>query len=144
MMLVADDDPILRARAAEVEPGENLSGLCMGMFEVMVSNRGMGLAAPQVGVSKRVIIGHHPRERWSFQIVNPRIVSRSEATTNVTEGCLSFPGKSVRVERHRIVRVEGFSPQWKPVKFKARGWLAFCLQHEIDHLEGVLMEDRAL
>lgn len=138
---------VLRTPAPEVEDfGEELRTLVDDMFETMYAAEGAGLAAPQVGVSRRVLVLDIPDEvgggRTRMALVNPRIVERSERTDREPEGCLSIPGVSEVVQRPDAVTVEGFDPHGKPVRHEAEGFLARVLQHEIDHLDGVLFIDR--
>lgn len=105
-----------------------------------LKGHGIGLAAPQIGVSKRLIIGE--LKPWRFCIVNPEIVKASLGTTVFEEGCLSVPNMKLKVRRPKQITVRGFSLDWKPVKIKARGILAACLQHEIDHLNGITLANQ--
>jgi peptide deformylase len=84
-----------------------------------------------------------PPEPKLYVIVNPEIVARSEALVEGTEGCLSLPGYAGTVMRHEAVTVKALNRRGKPIKIKARGWLARIFQHEIDHLDGILYIDRA-
>ncbi|HEX2204908.1 MAG TPA: peptide deformylase [Longimicrobium sp.] len=135
---------VLRRKAVEVEgPDAEMETLIDDMFETMYDARGIGLAAPQVGISKRIIVvdvnepGVEP-----FALLNPRIVESSAALDRAEEGCLSIPGVAAVVERPATVTVEGLDRFGKPVRMEAEGMLARCLQHEIDHLDGVLFIDR--
>jgi len=129
---------VLYRSAEPVERGEDLYWLATGMLETMQAENGVGLAAPQVGESLRLIVGGREQLGWSFAIINPVITKRSSQIYRSREGCLSFPGEIVVVERHKIVTVEGFDLNWRPVKIRrARDLLGACLQHEIDHLDGV-------
>jgi peptide deformylase len=134
----------LRRRAEEIgELDDELRRLVRDMFETMYDAEGVGLAAPQVGLSRRVIVvdvreeGTHP-----FALVNPRIVESSRDSDKAEEGCLSIPGVSSVVERPARVTVEGLDENGAPVRMEAEGLLARCLQHEIDHLDGILFIDR--
>ena len=140
-MLGAD---VLRRRAEEVaEVDDELRSLIRNMFETMYDAEGVGLAAPQVGISRRVIVvdvneeGTHP-----FALVNPRLVESSRDTEKAEEGCLSIPGVSSLVERPATVTVEGLDENGQPVRMEGDGLLARCIQHEIDHLDGILFIDR--
>jgi peptide deformylase len=135
---------VLRRRADEVAgPDAELSKLIDDMFETMYDAHGIGLAGPQVGISRRVIVvdvneeGSHP-----FALLNPRIVESGQRSEKGEEGCLSIPGVSAMVERPMTVVVEGLDRDGKPMRMEADGMLARCLQHEIDHLDGVLFIDR--
>jgi len=120
--------------------------LVRDMFKVMYASRGVGLAAPQVGINKRVMVFNpkgDPRA-WLSEValVNPRIIERSEATEEGMEGCLSFPGVSGDIERSLMIKVEAMKPNGKRFQVKYQGWTARIFQHEYDHLDGVLFIDR--
>lgn len=128
---------VLYEAACEVVEGENLYRLAEGMLEIMRAEGGVGLAAPQVGESVRLVVGAAPDGSWSFVLVNPRFTFQSTQVCNSREECLSFPGREVVVQRHKIVSVEGYDLEWRPVKIRrVRGLLGICLQHEVDHLDG--------
>lgn len=136
--------PVLRERAAEVEAvDDDVRRLVRDMFDTMYAANGQGLAAPQVGVSRRIIVLDVPKsDAPPYALVNPRIVERSEETARAEEGCLSIPGVSDVVERPAKVVVEALDAEGAPVRIEAAGELARCLQHEIDHLDGILYIDR--
>lgn len=138
-------DPVLREPAGEVTAfDEELRELVADLFETMAHAEGAGLAAPQVGVSKRVFVAdvrHEAGREGRVALVNPRIVEASEATDREPEGCLSIPGVSDLVTRPARVEVEGLDPEGRPVRVGGGGLLARVLQHEIDHLDGVLFID---
>lgn len=139
-------DPVLRRAADEVTSfDEELHQLVRDMFETMYHAEGIGLAAPQIGLSKRIIVVDLRREDEPEQriaIVNPRVVWASDETEKEAEGCLSIPGLEDVVERPAAVRVEGFHPTGEPLSVEADELFARALQHEIDHVEGVLFLDR--
>jgi peptide deformylase len=135
---------VLRQRAVEVEGvDDELRRLIEDMFETMYKAEGVGLAAPQVGVSRRVIVVdvHDPEVR-PFALVNPRVVESSPETEKGEEGCLSIPGLSGVVERPAHVAVEGLDRDGNLIRVEGGGLLARCLQHEVDHLDGILFLDR--
>lgn len=114
------------------------------MFETMYAASGIGLAAPQVGVGKRVIVVDvTPVEKESapLALINPEIMERMGCVEG-TEGCLSIPGVEGVVPRAETVLVRGLDPQGNPFQVRAEGLLARALQHEIDHLDGILFIDR--
>jgi peptide deformylase len=126
------------------------------MLDTMREAPGVGLAAPQVGISERVIVveyaeppenaeGEEPKEVKPklYVMVNPEIVKTSQETLLGVEGCLSIPGLVGEVERFSAVQVKGLNRRGQPMKVKAEGWLARIFQHEIDHLNGVVFPDRA-
>jgi peptide deformylase len=137
-------DPVLRERARPVtEFDTKLRKLAHDMMDVMESEEGVGLAAPQVGVLSRVIVWKHPEsddERYYF--VNPEIVERSEACCTLLEGCLSVPGESMEVSRAEEVVVTAQDLEGRALRMHVTGLLARIVQHEIDHLDGCLIVDR--
>lgn len=139
--------PVLRREASEIDAfDDSLQGLVRDMFETMYHAEGVGLAGPQVGISSRILVIDSRNEddppAGRFALVNPRIVEASRATERGTEGCLSIPGVDELVERALVVVVEAQDPSGAPVRIEAEGFLARVLQHEIDHLDGVLFIDR--
>ena len=140
-----DGDPILRQKAKKVSrPDESLRRLVDDMFHTMYNgdSRGIGLAAPQVGVSLRlIVVDMQDDETEPIALVNPEIVKASSDMVVGTEGCLSVPGLRGDVNRHEWVTVKGRNEFGHERRFKAEGWFARCLQHEIDHLNGILFID---
>jgi peptide deformylase len=147
-------EPVLRRKARAVAKfDKGLQTVIEDMIETMRAAPGVGLAAPQIGLSERLIVVEYyehdedeenedaPKKVWA--LVNPEIVKSSEETLMGVEGCLSIPGLVGEVERHAEVQVKGLNRHGKPMKVKAKGWLARIFQHEIDHLNGVLFPDRA-
>jgi peptide deformylase len=123
---------------------ERIRDLVRDMFETMYSASGVGLAAPQIGVGKRVIVvdvSPVETEIAPMGLVNPVIVER-EGMVEGTEGCLSVPGVEGIVPRAESVLVRALDPQGQPVRIRAEGLLSRALQHEIDHLDGILFIDR--
>jgi peptide deformylase len=135
---------VLRTPAKEVEEiDEELLRLIDDMFETMYEAEGVGLAAPQVGISRRVIVVDvHDEEVQPFALINPRVVESSPETEKGEEGCLSIPGLSALVERPAHVVVEGLDREGNTVRVGGGGLLGRCLQHEVDHLDGILFLDR--
>jgi len=123
--------------AEPVPDQEDMYWLATGMLEAMQREKGIGLAAPQVAESVRLIVGGSERLGWSFVCINPVVVKTSDRVFPSFESCLSFPGKRVKMYRAKIVVVKGFNLEWEPIRIKARGLLSAVLQHEIDHLNGV-------
>lgn len=137
-------DPVLREKAIPVqEVTDEIRTLIADMFDTMYAEEGVGLAAPQVGVGRRVIV-IDPRDEAvePFALLNPQIVEFSEDRERDEEGCLSIPGLKEIVERPRSVRVEGLDREGHSVSIAADGLLARILQHEVDHLDGILFVDR--
>ena len=134
-------DPVLKSRATPVKDfDESLEHLAEEMMRVMREAEGVGLAANQIGHLKRIFVATHEDEQ--YVIVNPVIKERSEVTEKDIEGCLSIPETRVEVERPIAVTVSGQDPSGEPVRLEAEGLLARIFQHEIDHLDGVLILDR--
>jgi len=137
--------PVLKKRSLEVDQMDGeLRKLIQDMIETMYDAGGVGLAAPQVGISKRVIVVDvspiDPRQPF-FVMINPEIVSE-EGDIDHEEGCLSVPECLEKVKRGEKVRVRGISPEGREMEISGEGILAYTLQHEIDHLNGVLILDR--
>jgi len=136
-------DPVLRRRARSVERvDERIRRLMDDMLETMYAAPGIGLAAPQVGESLRVIVADvsEAKDR-PLRMVNPEITWRSETTAVAEEGCLSLPEIYGEVERPEAVEVRYLDENGAERTLRAEGLLARCLQHEVDHLDGVLFID---
>jgi len=148
--IVTLPDPVLRRKAHKVTTfDKDLQVLVEDMIETMRAAPGVGLAAPQISQSIRLIVVEYGDEedeevpKKLYVVVNPEIVEASEEVITETEGCLSVPGLVGDVERYQKVVIKGLNRYGKPAKVKAEGWLARIFQHEIDHLNGVLYTDRA-
>jgi peptide deformylase len=140
-------DPVLRQPAREVADFDNaLAALVERMIGVMHRASGVGLAAPQLGVLQRVLVHQADEDGEPAVLVNPRIVASSEERETMEEGCLSLGAADVTVEVERAVRVtvEGFSATGEEVRVEAEGLEARVIQHEIDHLDGMLIIDRTV
>jgi peptide deformylase len=134
-------DPVLKTRAAPVETfDDSLARLTEEMLATMRENDGVGLAANQVGRLKRVLVASVEDE--DYVIVNPVLSALSETTDQGQEGCLSIPGINVEVDRPTAVTVTGQDASGEPLRIEAKDMLARVLQHEVDHLDGVLILDR--
>jgi peptide deformylase len=137
-------DPVLREAARDVkEITPQILALLDDMVDTMADAEGVGLAAPQVGISKRLIIVDVRDEHGLLKMINPVIVSRQGKETDI-EGCLSFPGIVGEVERDEQVTVQALGADGRQLEICAVGLLARALQHEIDHLDGILLVDRAI
>ena len=139
-----NDAPVLRQKAAPIrEIDADLHPFIEDMFETMYEAEGIGLAAPQVGVSKRIIVidieKHHP-EYPRIALINP-VITLTVGEELGEEGCLSLPGVRGMVRRSAIVKVEGLLPNGNEIEFDASHLMARVLQHEIDHLNGILFTD---
>ena len=137
-------DPVLREAAQPVpEVTDDLRRLVEDMYETMYGAEGVGLAAPQIGLGIRVIVVDPQDEQTErFALFNPDVVTQSSETAKSEEGCLSIPGIREIVERPNTCVVEAIDIDGKPVRIEAEGLLARILQHEVDHLNGVLFLDR--
>jgi len=146
--ILTGDAPALRQKAKRVKQfDEALRTLVADMFETMRAAHGVGLAAPQIGVLTRVVVIEIPADEEegtparSFALCNPEIVKSAGEDTD-DEGCLSLPGYVGEVTRAAAVTVKAFTPEGKPIRVKGEGLLARALQHELDHLDGILFIDR--
>jgi peptide deformylase len=140
--IIKENNKILRTKAMEVTKiNTNIHKLLNNLQDTMYFYKGAGLAAPQIGISKRVIVVD--TGEGLIEIINPSIVN-SEGREVGTEGCLSIPGIFGEVPRAAQVLVTGLNRHGKEIKIKANNYLARALQHEIDHLDGILFIDRAV
>ena len=144
--ILTDPDSILHKVARKVSAFElklpMTQALIDDMFETMYAAPGIGLAAPQVGVVKRIIVVHVGEDSGPYAIVNP-VLSGFEGELQGTEGSLSIPGTIGDVKRAGKCVVSGLDRHGKRLRIEAEGWLARCFQHEVDHLDGVLITDKA-
>jgi len=149
----------LRAKADPVEPGGEVRDVAQRMIELMHGADGIGLAAPQVGLPWRLFVAHVPPPQtgdapgdpppdppaWTDEpgiFLNPEIIDHSDDLALAEEGCLSLPGIQGDVRRPSMVTMRAITPDGHTVELAARGLLARCWQHEIDHLDGVLIIDK--
>ncbi len=152
--IVTLPDPVLKRKARAVSRFDrDLLTLLNDMVETLREAPGVGLAAPQIGLSERIVVVEYyakegdeenedaPKKVWT--VINPEIVKVSVETLLGVEGCLSIPGLVGEVERHAEVHVKALNRHGKPMKVKAKGWLARIFQHELDHLNGILFTERA-
>ena len=142
-------DPRLRQKAEPIarhEIDDALRELARNMAETMYDEPGIGLAATQVGVARRMIVmdldWSEDGERNPRVLLNPEIAEREGSEISSEEGCLSVPDFKSDVERYARVRVRARTLDWEEVQFDASGLEAYCFQHEIDHLDGLLFIDR--
>lgn len=140
-------DEVLRVPGEAVsEFDDDLRALVKDMFETMYHAEGIGLAAPQIGLSLRLCVLDVQDDEGSdagrLALVNPEIVRTSRQTDKSTEGCLSIPGLEEFVTRSAMVTVRATGPNGEPIEVEADGLLARALQHELDHLDGILFIDR--
>ncbi len=133
--------PILREKALPVEKiDEEIKELVENMIETMYAERGAGLAAPQVGISKRIIV-IDTEEQGPIVLINP-VIKKKSGESKEEEGCLSIPGIYSNVDRSLSITVEAIDLNEKKICISEEGYLAIVLQHEIDHLNGYLFIDR--
>jgi peptide deformylase len=139
--IITSENPILRQKAKKVHHFDpSIAKLIDDMFETMGASHGVGLAAPQIALSIRVFVAEF--EDHKVAMVNPEII-KAEGEELGTEGCLSIPGYvGDNIRRATNVVVKGQDARGKPIKVRADGWFARILQHEIDHLDGILFLDR--
>ncbi|MRR32592.1 peptide deformylase, partial [bacterium] len=148
--IITIPNPILRRKAHKVTDfDKEFQNLVADMIETLHEAPGVGLAAPQVVISERLIVVEYPIDdededspKKLYVLANPEIVEASEEMVSGVEGCLSIVGLVGEVERHLSVVVKGQNRYGKPVKIKATGWLARIFQHEIDHVDGIVFTDR--
>lgn len=138
------NDKALRKRARKVRKvDEKIRELTVDIAQTMAKGQGIGLAAPQVGVLRRVIVIHGDfKGQRILGLINPKITKMSKEKEKDMEGCLSFPDIILDIKRAKEVRIKGLDINGKKVRLKAKGLLARVLQHEIDHLDGILFFDR--
>ena len=149
--IVSVPNPVLRRKALPVTKfDDNLQTLITDMIETMRAAPGVGLAAPQVGVSLRVIVVEYTTNEEDesapkklYAVVNPELKVTNPETEIGVEGCLSVPGLLGEVERTLQVTIKGLNRKGQPTRIKASGWLARIFQHEVDHLDGVIFTDLA-
>ena len=136
--------PVLHKPSEEVDPKEigtpEFATLIADMVETMYAAKGVGIAAPQIGVGKRIFIAES--DEGPIAMVNPKFTKKSWKMVPGEEGCLSIPGKYDAVKRHKSVTIKGLNAQGQPVTFTAHDFFARVLQHEMDHLDGLLYVDR--
>jgi len=141
IVLYGEDD-VLREKAKPITKiNESVHKLLDDLRDTMYSNKGVGLAAPQIGVLKRAIVVD--AGEGLIELINPEILEASGKETDL-EGCLSIPGVLGEVERAASVVVQGLEREGREIKVQANGFCARALQHEIDHLDGILFIDRAV
>ena len=140
--IVIHPDPILRLPTDSITVFDDaLIHLIGDMMDTMAHDRGVGLAAPQIGVLRKVLVVSYKRRR--FALINPEIIA-SSGTDWGEEGCLSIPRLRLMVPRATRIELVGQTPQGKSIKLKERGYIARILQHEIDHLNGILILDKGM
>ncbi len=143
--IVIEPDPILRQKSENLEKvDDDLRRLLDDMLETMYSAPGIGLAAVQIGILKRLIVIDISKEKEKKNplfLINPEIISKSKNTSIYEEGCLSLPGHFAEIERPAECQVKYIDYDGKKKEIKANGLLSTCIQHELDHLDGILFID---
>ena len=142
--ILTEPDPFLRQKSSEVEKvTDETRKLMDDMLETMYDAPGIGLAAIQIGVPKRVIVIDLSRDdkKNPLYFVNPKIIKKSDTDSTYEEGCLSVPGQFAEVDRPDKCHISFLDYNGKKQELKAEGLLATCIQHEMDHLEGILFID---
>jgi len=136
-------DPVLRIKAEKIdEVNKKTNDLIDNMFEIMYAEDGVGLAAPQVGISKRIAVVDI-REDNKIVLINPEIIAE-EGKSIMEEGCLSVPGETGDVVRSEKIKVQSLDRNGNEIKFEAEGYEARAIQHEMDHLDRVLFIDKVV
>tara|TARA_A100001011_G_scaffold375001_1_gene436077 strand:+ start:391 stop:909 length:519 start_codon:yes stop_codon:yes gene_type:complete len=142
--IIVEPDPILRKKCDPLEKvDDEIKRLMKDMLETMYDAPGIGLAAIQIGILKRLVVIDISKDEKKnpLFLVNPEIISQSKATSVYEEGCLSLPGQFAEIERPSECLVKYIDLGGKEKKLKANGLLATCIQHEVDHLNGILFID---
>ncbi len=143
--ILTEPDPFLRQKSVNVEEvNDEIRSLMDDMLETMYNAPGIGLAAIQVGVPKRVIVidlSKNDEKKNPFYLVNPEILSKSRKDASYEEGCLSVPNQFAEISRPDTCKVKYLDYEGKVKILDAKGLLATCIQHEMDHLEGILFID---
>lgn len=139
-----DGDEILRKKSREVENvDDKIREILDDMVETMHKYNGVGLAGPQIGILKRLVVIDLYDDKGPIKLVNPEII-KEKGSKEVEEGCLSFPNKFAKVIRPEEVIIKALNEYGKQIKISAKGLLAQALSHEIDHLNGVLFVDKII
>ena len=136
-------NPLLHQKSEEIRIiDKNIKKLAKDMYDTMKAKNGIGLAGVQIGILKRIIVIEIEDLDVNLTLINPKIISFSTTQTEMTEGCLSVPDQMCKVLRPDKVVVEYTDLKNKKQKIEAEGLLAKCLQHEIDHLNGITILDK--
>lgn len=138
--LVSGNSDVLHSTAWDVQPLEDITELLTDMWAILKRTGGIGLAAPQVGVSKRVIIINY--KGFMQEFINPEIIDTCGKRSKSIEGCLSYPVLQVTKWRYKQVKIVGRNKSGELVTRKLKGVAACCAQHEIDHLNGITIADK--
>ncbi len=146
LKIITQPNPILRKKSAEISTNfinsREFKGLARAMAKIMVKSDGVGLAAPQIGKNIRLAVINS--KDGVIYLINPKITKKSWARELAEEGCLSVPGVFGKVKRPKKISLIYFNLKNKKIKMAAEGLMARVLQHEIDHLDGILFIDKAV
>ncbi len=137
------NSPVLRKKTVKIESFNNkLKETVLEMKKTMIEKEGVGLAAPQVGISKKIIVFIDMEKQEVKELINPIVIQRGRKKDIKEEGCLSFPGIYLKIKRSLFIKVKGYDVNGNKVEIEAKEVLSRILQHEIDHLNGILFFDR--
>ena len=143
--IIIEPDPILRKKSTTLETvDDSIRKILDDMLQTMYNAPGIGLAAVQIGILKRLIVidvSKKEEEKKPLFLINPEITYQSKETSIYEEGCLSLPGHFVEIERPAKCKINYIDYHGKKAEFEAEGLLSTCVQHEIDHLNGILLID---
>ena|SRR3990167_11026838 len=146
LKILTQPNPILRKKSIEISPevikSREFKSLISSMAKTMVKTDGVGLAAPQIGKNIRLAVINS--KDGVFCLINPKLTKKSWARELGQEGCLSIPGVFGKVKRHKKISLTYYGQNGKKIKMTAAGMMARVLQHEIDHLDGILFIDKAV
>ncbi len=146
LIIHTEPNPILRQKAMQIDvkkiTSEETKTFLKDFFDLMIKSDGVGIAAPQVGVSLQVCIVSEAGKNHQY-LFNPEITWFSKDTISLNEGCLSVPNVYGMVVRPKAIHVKAYNEKGEKIKLKAKGWLSRVIQHEVDHLNGILFIDRA-
>lgn len=146
LKILTQPNPILRKKSAEISPetitGREFKNLILSMGKTMLKTDGVGLAAPQIGKNIRLVVINS--KDGVFCLINPKLIKKSWARELGEEGCLSIPGVFGKVKRHKKITLVYYDRDGKKIKLSAEGMMARVIQHEIDHLDGILFIDKAV
>jgi len=142
MKILTLGNELLRQKSEKIKKiDEEIANLAKNMMEILVRDKGVGLAGPQVGILKRIFVVHVQGDEGRV-FINPSILETSHKTEKFEEGCLSIPGIYANVIRSEAIKIQAWNEKGRPFTLEANGILARVIQHEYDHLEGILFLDR--
>lgn len=145
--IVLYPDHRLKTVCDPIAPGDEARAIARDLLDTMNTVPGVGIAAPQIGLLRRVILvdasrnPRHPPGHGLMLLINP-VITRAEGDQTFKEGCLSIPRYLARIHRAQCITVEALTPNGDPMRFDAEGFEAVVVQHELDHLDGILFLDR--